>query len=225
MFSAFALAEHSVVPVVRNSSVSGLKLGVSVMLGVSISGTGYRAYVAIALSTTRTVRRGFESDRRQESLRRMERFGAEAASAARREDASGGNWPVCVPFCCCFRACLRRCGGSSSREELVVVSAAVAEAEVDVRRKGASRRRLSRQVDRSKTRFERKKLPLYGVATASRAPLKLPVAEEKHRRDGGWTDRRRDWSSEGGARDNRGTRISEDSSHGVTKESMRDSTP
>jgi hypothetical protein len=40
MFSAFALAEHRVVPEVRKSRVSGLRDGVSVMLGASISGTG-----------------------------------------------------------------------------------------------------------------------------------------------------------------------------------------
>lgn len=91
MLSAFALAEHSVVPVVRNSNVKGLKLGVSVMLGLSISGTGYRAYVAMALRTTRTVRRGLERERREERVRRSERFGADAASLARREEASGGN--------------------------------------------------------------------------------------------------------------------------------------
>jgi hypothetical protein len=40
MLSALALPEHRAVPMVRKVSVSGLRLGVSVMLGVSISGTG-----------------------------------------------------------------------------------------------------------------------------------------------------------------------------------------
>jgi hypothetical protein len=43
MFSAFALPEHSAVPVVRKNNVKGLRLGVSVIVGVSISGTGYKA--------------------------------------------------------------------------------------------------------------------------------------------------------------------------------------
>jgi hypothetical protein len=42
MFSAFALAMHDAVPVVRKKSVRGLRLGVAVARGPSISGTGYR---------------------------------------------------------------------------------------------------------------------------------------------------------------------------------------
>jgi hypothetical protein len=66
MFRALALEEHSVVPIVRNNNVKGLKLGVSVVLGDSISGTGYKAYVAIAVRTTSIVNRGFERERHAE---------------------------------------------------------------------------------------------------------------------------------------------------------------
>lgn len=66
-----------------------------------------------------------------------------------------------------------------------VVSETVCDvAVVDVRRRGASRSRLSRHVDRSKMRLERKKLPLYDTVATSLEALKLPAAEEKHRRGG-----------------------------------------
>lgn len=91
MLSVFALAEHSAVPVVRKKSVNGLRLGVSVIVGVSISGTGYSAYGAMADKTTRTVRRGFERDRKVEIVRRRESLGCDAAAEVRREEASGGR--------------------------------------------------------------------------------------------------------------------------------------
>lgn len=86
-----ALAEQSAVPVVKNRSVSGLRLGVSVIVGISISGTGYSAYGAMADRTTRKVRRGFVSDKYAENLRRKESFGCAAAADVRSEEASGGR--------------------------------------------------------------------------------------------------------------------------------------
>lgn len=53
-------------PIVRNNNVKGLKLGVSVVLGDSISGTGYKAYEAMAVRTTSIVNRGFERERHVE---------------------------------------------------------------------------------------------------------------------------------------------------------------
>lgn len=90
MFKALALAEQRVVPIVRNNNVKGLKLGVSVVLGESISGTGYKAYVAMAVRTTSMVNRGFESERHAERYRRPE-LDCEAACVASKEDASGGS--------------------------------------------------------------------------------------------------------------------------------------
>lgn len=90
----------------------------------------------------------------------------------------------------------------------VAVGGGAAAAVVDVRRRGASRMRPSRQVDLSKIRLERKKLPLYDVAATNWALLRLPVAEEKHLRDWRRVVRRRDGSSEGRARVIRGARMS-----------------
>jgi hypothetical protein len=90
MLKALALAEQSVVPIVRNNNVKGLKLGVSVVLGESISGAGYKAYVAMAVRTTSIVNRGLESERNAERWRRKGLV-CEAACVASREDASGGS--------------------------------------------------------------------------------------------------------------------------------------
>lgn len=112
MFRAFALAEQRAVPVVRKRRVSGLRLGVSVIVGDSISGTGYNAYGAMAVKTTRTVNRGFERERNVERVRRRECEGWAAAMVVRREDASGGRaGSGCEVFAAAasrFRACLRR---------------------------------------------------------------------------------------------------------------------
>jgi hypothetical protein len=43
MLRALALPEQRAVPMVKKVRVKGLRLGVSVILGVSISGTGYKA--------------------------------------------------------------------------------------------------------------------------------------------------------------------------------------
>lgn len=51
----------------------------------------------MAESTTRTVSRGFERERSEESVRRREVGGARAAVSARREDASGGR-DVAIEF-------------------------------------------------------------------------------------------------------------------------------
>lgn len=91
IFRVFALAEHSAVPVVKKKSVNGLRLGVSVIVGISISGTGYSAYGAMADKVTRTVRRGFERDRKVENVRRKESLGCAAAADVRSDDASGGR--------------------------------------------------------------------------------------------------------------------------------------
>ena len=63
ILSAFALALVKKVPVVKKRSVRALRLGVWVAAVLNIVGTGYRVYAAVAVRTTRNVRRGFESDR------------------------------------------------------------------------------------------------------------------------------------------------------------------
>lgn len=120
MLRVFALAEQRAVPVVRKSKVSGLRLGVSVMVGVSISGTGYRAYDAMDVNTTSTVSRGFERERNVERVRRNEWAGCAAATFVRMVEAFAGRVPssvgaisALVVVLACFRACLRRCGGNS----------------------------------------------------------------------------------------------------------------
>lgn len=114
MLRAFALAEHNAVPVVRKRSVRGLRLGVSVMVGMSISGTGYNAYGTMAVRTTRTVSRGFESDRKVERIRRKECVGCAAATLVRMVEALAGRLPSSsddAEAVACFRACRLRCGG------------------------------------------------------------------------------------------------------------------
>lgn len=91
MFREFAEAEQSAVPVVRKSRVRGLRDGASVTVGDRNAGTGYNAYEAMAVRTTRTVRRGFESDRKAESWRRNEFAGWRAATVVRTEEALGGS--------------------------------------------------------------------------------------------------------------------------------------
>ena len=65
--------------------------GASVREGDNISGTGYNEYVAHAVRTTRTVKRGFESERRIGSNRRMELVGAAAALSVRVDEELGGR--------------------------------------------------------------------------------------------------------------------------------------
>ncbi len=73
MLRALAEAEQSVVPVVKNRRVRGLRFGASARaVDVRKEGTGYKAYGAMAVRTTRTVRRGFERERNAERWRRKE---------------------------------------------------------------------------------------------------------------------------------------------------------
>lgn len=63
MLKAFADAEHSAVPEVRNSSVRVESDEVDVAAGASSSGTGYNEYAAVAVRTTRKESRGFVNER------------------------------------------------------------------------------------------------------------------------------------------------------------------
>lgn len=65
--------------------------GVSVKDGESNSGTGYKEYDAIAVRTTRTERRGFESERRMGISRRMELTGCEEAFSVSFEEEFSGR--------------------------------------------------------------------------------------------------------------------------------------
>lgn len=196
MLRALALAEQSAVPVVRNNSVSGLRLVVSVMDGVSISGTGYSAYGTMAVRTTRVESRGFESERNVEKVRLKDWAGWASAWVVKREEASGGRGassPLACALrcCCCFLSCRRRCGGNCSSDwssgicwEAVVwfggVGAAVV---VEVARALPAKRRKSRHFERSKTRFERKKVapPMGSEAAETRGTGEPADADESHR--------------------------------------------
>jgi hypothetical protein len=156
-----ALAEQSAVPVVKNVKVSGLRLGVSVVIGLSNSGTGYSAYGTIAVRTTNTVSRGFERERNVERFRRSELFGCEAATLVRIEEASGGREALSAAgvVAAFFRSCLLLCGGSSDIFGDSSGTAAFAEvlaAEVDEARLLRLETTVSRQFDRSTTLLERK---------------------------------------------------------------------
>lgn len=192
MLSAFALLAHSVVPTVRNSNVNGLRLGVSVVLDARSSGTGYIAYEAMAVRVTSTVSLGFERDRRVENVRRKDCEGWAAASAARREDASGGigtSEAAEAAAFACFNACLRRCGGSSAGDGGIgAVFSVVDEGAADVVEDARGLRletRASRQFDRSNSRLERKKALGPRAVTAPARGACSPTAEEKgrHRRE------------------------------------------
>jgi hypothetical protein len=63
MLRALAEDEHSAVPVVRKKRVRVDSDGVAVAAGASSPGTGYKEYAAVAVSTTRKLRRGFDSER------------------------------------------------------------------------------------------------------------------------------------------------------------------
>jgi hypothetical protein len=91
MLNALAEAAHRVVPVVRKSKVRVESEGASVREGDSISGTGYKEYVAHAVRTTRTLKRGFERERRMGINRRMELIGAAAALSVSVEEELGGR--------------------------------------------------------------------------------------------------------------------------------------
>lgn len=116
ILKAFADAADKAVPVVRNRRVSGESEGVSSEDGEIISGTGYKEYEAIAVRTTRTDNRGFESDKRMGIKRRMELVGArDAASVSVVEEFWGRTRSGCdSAAAAAFRAaCRRRCGSNS----------------------------------------------------------------------------------------------------------------
>ena len=114
MLKVFAEAAHNEVPVVRKRRVRVESDGVSVSEGDSISGTGYKEYVAHAVSTTRTERRGFERERRTGIRRRMELVGAAAAlSVSVEEELEGKTRSACAEEAAArLAACRLRCGRS-----------------------------------------------------------------------------------------------------------------
>jgi hypothetical protein len=95
---------------VRKKRVRVESDGVSVAEGWRSSGTGYKEYDAIAVSTTRTERRGFERERRTEKRRRREFDGAAEALVVRFEDAFSGITRSAASAACVasFRAFWRR---------------------------------------------------------------------------------------------------------------------
>jgi hypothetical protein len=90
MLSVFADAHVSDVPTVRKSKVRALRLGVSVIAGDNIAGTGYNAYADVVVRTMRKDRRGLERARRIEAVRRRELMGREEEIVVNTDDASGG---------------------------------------------------------------------------------------------------------------------------------------
>jgi hypothetical protein len=63
IFSEFAEAQHSAVPVVRNTSVRAERDGEAVAAGRRTEGTGYREYAAALVRTIRNESRGLERAR------------------------------------------------------------------------------------------------------------------------------------------------------------------
>lgn len=106
-------------PVVRKSKVSGESEGVSSDEGEMISGTGYKEYDAIAVSTTKTDNRGLERDNRMGIRRRMELLGARDAVSVSVVEELGGSTRSgcdCSAAAALRAACRRRCGRRSSGE-------------------------------------------------------------------------------------------------------------
>jgi hypothetical protein len=130
MLKAFALAAERAVPEVRKRSVRVLRLGVSVKEGCRSAGTGYKEYEAIAVSTTRTESRGFESERSIERVRWIEWMGRREERVESVDEASGGRPSSAAPgtvsvfAAACRTFCRRRCGRSFVRFDAlgVVVS-------------------------------------------------------------------------------------------------------
>jgi hypothetical protein len=89
MLNAFADAEQSAVPDVRNSRVNVESEGVSVADGERRPGTGYREYAAVAERTTRKVSRGLDKERYVVSSRFIDRVGSLEEAVANFEEASG----------------------------------------------------------------------------------------------------------------------------------------
>ena len=89
MFRAFAEDAHSAVPVVRKKSVSVDREGVAVVAGARRPGTGYNEYAAVAVRTTRKLRRGFDKERYVMRIRLSDRWGSAEDMAASLADASG----------------------------------------------------------------------------------------------------------------------------------------
>jgi hypothetical protein len=89
MLRALAEDEHNAVPVVRKKSVRVESEGVAVAAGVRSPGTGYREYAAVAVSTTRKLSRGFDSERYVVRSLRRERVGSFEDSVASCAEASG----------------------------------------------------------------------------------------------------------------------------------------
>jgi hypothetical protein len=119
----------------------------------------------MAVSTTRTVKRGFERERKVENIRRKE-VGCAAAAVVRIEEASGGRGTssgLAAASCCCFRASLRRWGGrfssdcDSGGDCDVEVEEGDVMAAVDVARVFLATMRNSRQLDLSNMRLDAKK--------------------------------------------------------------------
>jgi hypothetical protein len=89
MLKAFADAEHSAVPEVRNKSVRVERDGVAVAAVDSSCGTGYSEYAAVAVSTTRKERRGFDSERYVVKMRLIDLCGRLEDMLASFDEASG----------------------------------------------------------------------------------------------------------------------------------------
>jgi hypothetical protein len=109
-------AEHSAVPDVRKKSVRVESEGVAVAAGASSPGTGYSEYAAVAVSTTRKVRRGFDSERYVVNMRFSDCCGRlEDMCASFAEASCGMGYAVSGSSIACSFAFFRRlCGSTSS---------------------------------------------------------------------------------------------------------------
>ena len=91
MFKAFADAQQSAVPEVRNMRVRADRDGDAVEDGRSSAGTGYREYAVAVVRTIKNDRRGFERERQVVSSRRRDVAGMVEDRVERRDDASRGR--------------------------------------------------------------------------------------------------------------------------------------
>lgn len=125
MLKAFADAEHSAVPDVRNSRVSVESEGVAVAAGASNWGTGYNEYAAVAVRTTRKESRGFDNDRYVVRMRLRDLCGRLEDIAASFEDASRAmGYASGFSAANSFAFCRRRCGSTSGEAAASFASAA-----------------------------------------------------------------------------------------------------
>ena len=92
-----------------------LRDGAAVAVVLRRAGTGYIEYDAVVVKTIRKARRGLDSARYVETVRRRDLAGAAAAVLDSVDEASGGRGTstTSTAVAVAFNRFRRRCGGSS----------------------------------------------------------------------------------------------------------------